>query len=74
VVIKKTVGSNQKTVGGKQKMVDCNQKMVGGNLKIKMVNTTASGNLGAFYCQYSFCLPEAIYCGVGYLTVGQMLT
>merc|ERR1711892_1280776 len=25
--------------------------------------TTSSGNLGAFYCQYTFCLPEDEYCG-----------
>merc|ERR1711892_1110326 len=25
--------------------------------------TTSSGNLGAFYCQYTFCLPKDMYCG-----------
>merc|ERR1712106_567003 len=25
--------------------------------------TTSSGNLGAFYCQYTSCLPENEYCG-----------
>merc|ERR1711892_1123705 len=25
--------------------------------------TTSTGNLGAFYCQYTFCLPEDEYCG-----------
>merc|ERR1712123_356980 len=25
--------------------------------------TTSSGNLGAFYCQYTFCLPRDMYCG-----------
>merc|ERR1712106_901816 len=25
--------------------------------------TTSSGNLGAFYCQYTICLPKDMYCG-----------
>merc|ERR1712123_239699 len=25
--------------------------------------STSSGNLGAFYCQYTFCLPRDMYCG-----------
>merc|ERR1719427_1269946 len=25
--------------------------------------TTSSGSLGAYYCQYTFCLPEQMYCG-----------